>query len=99
MSQNVFIDKIDKLFKKYNFDYIYINPIDIYNIDFEIDNDELFVDFKGKPNYLGYIKLENNIISVYWNKKITPGDVIFGYKNIKKERNVKLSNIFHNSIN
>lgn len=44
------------LFEKYNFDYIYINPKDIKNLEFEFKNEELVVDFSGPPNYLGTVK-------------------------------------------
>lgn len=92
------INKLEELFEKYNFDYIFINPNDIIKIDFLYIPEEIFTDFKSLPNYLGAIKVNNINIEVYWDKKITPGDVIFKYKNIKKERSAKLSNIIHDSI-
>ena len=86
------------LFEKYNFDYIYINPKNIPDLDFLFLRDETIIDFKGKPHYLGSIKINEVIIEVYFNKKITPGDVIFKYKSIKKERMIKLSSIIDNSV-
>ena len=92
------VEKLESLFEEYKFDYIYINPKDIDNIDWEFIPEEVLVDSTTPPNYLGEVKLNNKNIEVYWNVKITPGDVIFKYKNIKKERSVKLSTIFHNSL-
>lgn len=90
--------KLTILFEKYNFDYIYINPKNIPDLDFLFIPDETVIDFKGKPKYLGAIKINDVIIEVFYDKKITPGDVIFKYKNIKKERVVKLASIINNSI-
>ncbi len=88
---------LEKLFEQYNFDYIVINPNDIDNIiEWELIPEEIFADFTGPPGYLGSVKLKDKLIEVYWNIKITPGDVIFKYKTIQKERSVKL-NTLHNS--
>ena len=87
------MENLKILFEKYNFDYIYINPKNISDIEFEFITEETIIDFKSKPYYLGTIKLNNIIIEVYFDKKITPGDVIFKYKNIKKERSIKLKNL------
>lgn len=88
---------LEKLYEKYKFDFIYINPKDIDNINFEWLPDEYLVDVKLPHDYLGRVKLDNNLIAVYFDKKITPGDVIFKYKTIQKERSVKL-NTLHNSF-
>jgi hypothetical protein len=93
------MENLKKLFDKYNFDYIYINPKNVDDLDFEFMPEEILVDFAGPPNYLGTILLKGEKIEVYFNRKITPGDVIFKYKNLKKERSVKLRNVIHNSIN
>ena len=85
--------KIQILFEKYKFDYIYISPRNINDLEFEFIPDEMFADFKSPPDYLGTIKIDNVFIEVRYDKKITPGDVIFKYKDIKKERNIKLKNI------
>lgn len=92
------MDKIKILFEKYNFDYIYINPKNLDYLDWEFIPEELLVDCKTPPGYIGTIKINNNHIEVYYNEKITPGDVIFKYKDIKKERSIKLNDLFtHNS--
>jgi hypothetical protein len=90
------IDKLQILFEKYKFDYLYINPKNISDIEFEFIPDEMFSDFKCKPDYLGTVKINNILIEVYYDKKITPGDVIFKYKDIKKERIVKLEKLLKN---
>jgi len=86
--------KIEILFEKYNFDYIYINPKNIDDIFWDMIPEEMFADFKSLPGYIGLLKINDNFIEVYSDKKITPGDVIFKYKDIKKERSVKLNNLF-----
>jgi len=91
-------EKLAILFEKYNFDYIYINPKNISDLDFLFLPDETVIDFKGKPKYLGSIKINEVIIEVFYDKKITSGDVIFKYKSIKKERMIKLSSIINNSV-
>ena len=93
------VEKLESLFEEYKFDFISINPKDIDSIDWEFIPEDVLVDSSGIGNYLGKVKLKNTLITVLWNVKITPGDVIFKYKNIKKERSVKLSNIIHNSSN
>lgn len=89
------MDNLNILFEKYKFDYIYINPKDIEKLNFEIIKEELFADFKGEPYWVGEIRLNNNTIDVYYDKKITPGDMIFKYKDIKKERRAKLNNLIN----
>ena len=93
------MDKLNTLFEKYKFDYVHISPKNIVDLAFEFIPDEYLTDFKSKPDYLGIIKLNNSIIEVYYDKKITPGDVIFKYKDIKKERKVKLISVINNSSN
>ena len=87
------MNKLEILFEKYNFDYIYLNPKDFEYLEWEIVPEEMFVDCKTPPDYVGRITIKDSDIEVYYDKKITPGDVIFKYKTLKKERNVKLSNI------
>lgn len=89
------MNKIKILFEKYNFDYICINPTNIDYIDWDFIPDELLVDVKHEPGYIGTLSINNSKIKVFYDKKITPGDVIFKYKNIKKERNVKLKDLFN----
>jgi hypothetical protein len=85
---------LEKLFEQYNFDYIVINPNDIDSIiEWEIIPEEIFADFTAPPDYIGTIKLKDKLIEVYSDKKITSGDVIFKYKTIRKERNIKLKKI------
>lgn len=86
-------EKLQTLFEKYNFDYIYINKKDIEKLDFEMIPEEYLMDYKTPKFYIGTVKLNDSNVEVYWDKKITPGDVIFKYKDIKKERNIKLKNI------
>jgi len=86
--------KIEILFEKWNFDYIYIHPKNIDDIFFELIPEEVLVDFKSPPNYIGSLKINDKLIEVYHDKKITPDDVIFKFKDIKKERSVKLNNLF-----
>jgi len=86
------MDNLKILFEKYNFDFIYINPKNIIDIDFLYDAEMLVLD-NVSENYLGEVKINNTKIRVYYDKKITPGDVIFKYKDIKKERKVKLNNL------
>jgi len=85
------------LFEKYNFDFIYINPKNINNIDFLYDAEMLVID-NVSENYVGEVKINDKKVRVYYDKKITPGDVIFKYKDIKKERKVKLFSIINNSV-
>ena len=92
------MEELAILFEKYNFDYLYINPKGIEYLDWEFIPDETLVDFKGRPGYLGTIILKGTAIEVYYDEKITSGDVIFKYKNIKKERMVKLMSIINNSV-
>lgn len=86
------MDNLKILFEKYNFDFIYINPKNIIDMDFLYDAEMLVID-NVTENYLGEVKINNTKIRVYYDKKITPGDVIFKYKDIKKERKVKLNNL------
>ena len=86
------MDNLKILFEKYNFDFIYINPKNIIDMDFLYDAEMLVLD-NVSENYLGEVKINNTKIRVYYDKKITPGDVIFKYKDIKKERKVKLNNL------
>ena len=81
------------LFEKYNFDYIYINPRDIRNLEFEVKNEELLADFKSPPNYLGSVKINEKYVEVYWNPMVKIGNFSYKFKNIKKERLVKLKQI------
>lgn len=87
------IKNLEILFEKYNFDYIYINPKNIDDIYFEFISEEILTDFKGSDNYLGTVKLKDNLIQVFWDKKIVPDNVVFKYKNLSKERNSKLKNL------
>lgn len=87
--------KLELLFEKYNFDYIFIHPNDIDNIQWELNPEEIFMDFVDAPGCIGTLKLKNKIIAVYWDKKITPGEVIFKYDTIQKERKVKLNNLIY----
>lgn len=86
-------EKLKALFEEYNFDYIYINPKELEYLDWDFIPEETLVDFKSPPGYLGKITLKNNHIEVYYNEKITPGDVIFKYKDIRKERRIKLNKL------
>jgi hypothetical protein len=88
------MNNIKILFEKYNFDYIYINPKALEYLDWDFIPDELLVDVKHEPGYIGTLSINNSKIKVYYDKKITPGDVTFKYKNIRKERNIKLENLF-----
>jgi len=88
---------LEILFEKYNFDFIYINPKQLEYLDWDFIPEELLIDIKTLPGYLGTITLLNKQIEVYYDKKITSGDMIFKYKDIKKERKIKLSNIIKNS--
>jgi hypothetical protein len=90
-------EKLEKLHEEYKFDYIYLNPLDLSDVEFEIIPEEVFVDFKTPPGYFGTIKLNESMIEIYCDEKITSGDVIFKFKNIKKERKFKVLNITHNS--
>lgn len=87
------IKNLEILFEKYNFDYIYINPKNIDEIYFEFIPEEILTDFKGLENYLGTVKLKNNLVQVFWDRKIDPDNVIFKYKNIQKQRIAKLKNL------
>lgn len=88
------IEKLKTLFEKYNFDYIYINPKQLEYLDWDFIPEETLIDFKSSPGYLGTITLKNkHIEEVYYKEKITPGDVIFKFKDIKKERRIKLNNL------
>ena len=83
------MEKLKILFEKYNFDYIYINPNDMDKVNFEFLPEEIFADFAHPKFYFGTMKLNNTDINVYWDRKIAPGDIIFKYKDIKKERCIK----------
>jgi len=87
------LEKLEKIFDKYNYDFIYINPKDINNINFEYISEETVVDFYGLANYLGLINFNGNIIKVFYDKNITQGDFVFKYNNIKKERKMKLKKL------
>lgn len=100
------VNKIIELHNKYNFDYIYINPDNISDFRYywKYIAEETSVDFVSPKDYLGVIQLVNDEnkyhgikspkdIEVYQDKKITPGDVIFKFKNLQKERKVKLNNL------
>jgi hypothetical protein len=87
------MDKLNTLFEKYKFDYIYINPKELEYLDWDFIPEESLIDFKSPPGYLGTITLKNKHIEVYYNEKITSGDVIFKYKDIRKERKIKLNNL------
>lgn len=88
--------KIEILFDKYNFDYISINPKDIDNLCFENNPDGFLMDVHYPKNYLGIIKIKNNDIIVFYNKKMKIGDINFGYNNIKNERKFKINKLFKN---
>lgn len=85
--------KLEILFEKYKFDYVYINPKDIDDMLFEYIPEEALIDFSGLPNYLGTINIQNFNIGVYFDKKIKKGDVVFKFKDASKERKIKLNNI------
>lgn len=85
--------KLEILFEKYRFDYVYINPKDIDDMLFEYIPEEALADFSGLPNYLGTIKIQGFDIGVYFNKKIKKGEVVFKFKDVSKERKIKLCNI------
>lgn len=84
---------LEKLYEKYKFDFICINPKDIDNVNFEYIPEEILIDHWSPPAYIGKVKLNEKLIEVYFDKKITPGDVIFKYKTIQKERLIKLDNL------
>ncbi len=88
------LNNLEYLYEKYNFDYIYINQKNIDDLDFVIIPEEILTDFHNPMNYIGTIRIKESNIEVYWNPKITPGDVIFKFKDVKKERKVKLNNLF-----
>lgn len=87
------MQKLEILYEKYKFDYIFINSKDIVNLTWTNVSEEDYVDFNAPHGYLGRILLNNNIVEVYHDKKISPGNAIFKYKNIKKERSAKLKNL------
>lgn len=87
------IKNLEILYEKYNFDYIYINPKNIDDINFEFIPEETVVDFSVPPNYLGSVKIKQKLIEIYWDKKVNIDDIIFKYKSIKKERLEKIKNI------
>jgi len=101
------IDKIIKLHDKYNFDYIYINPDNISDFRYywKYIAEEISVDFTSPKGYLGIIQITRDDeqkyhgvkspkdVEVYQDKNITPGEIIFKFKNIQKERKVKLDNL------
>ena len=88
------MEKIKILFEKYNFDYIVINSKCITYLDWEYSTEELRVDFIGKPGYLGSIKINDKLIEVYYdNKKVSLGEILFKFNDIRKERCIKLSEI------
>lgn len=83
------IKNIEKLFEEYKFDYIYINPKNIKDFDFD-PNPEDLVD-GGTPNFLSTIL--DHKIEVYWNPKIEVGYAELKYKNLKKERKIKIQDL------
>ena len=85
--------KLEILFEKYKFDYIFINSKDIINLEWANVAEEDYADFNSPHGYLGKIYINDNIIEIYHDKQVAPGDVIFKYKNIKKERCAKLKNL------
>lgn len=87
------IEQIKMLFEKYNFDYIRINPKDLHKIDWEFIPEELFIDVKNKPGYLGSININNHIVEVFYDREIEIGNILFKYDNIQKERKYKLNNL------
>lgn len=87
------MEQIKILFEKYNFDYICINPKSIEYLDWDFIPDELLADVKTEPGYIGTLSVNDSKIKVFYDKKITPGDVIFKYKNIRKERKYKINNL------
>jgi hypothetical protein len=87
------LENIIPLYKKLKFDYIYINPKNIKDVDFEVINEELLADFNGPPNYLSKLRVNETTIDVFWNPNVTIGEFTYHYNDIKKERNVKLSNL------
>ena len=103
------INKLIELHDKYNFDYIYINPDNISDFRYywKYIAEEMNVDFTGPKDYLGTIQIVRDDeqkyhgtkspkdVEVYQDKKITPGDVIFKFKNIQEERKVKLINLYN----
>ena len=89
------IENIEKLLKKYNFDYIYINQKDISKIPWEYIPEEIFYDFKGPANYLGSIKIDDKLIEVYWNPTVDIGYAELRYKNLKKERKIKIEDLLN----
>lgn len=89
------MEKIKILFEKYNFDYICINPKSIEYLDWDFLPEEILADCKTEPGYIGTLSVNDSKIKVFYDKKITPGDVIFKFIDIKKERNVKLKNLFN----
>ena len=90
------LKNVEILFEKYNFDYVYINPKNIADLDFEFIPEETLLDFKGPKEYLGTIKINETKIPVFWNKKIKVDDILFKYKDIRKERRVKIEQINEN---
>ena len=100
------INKLIELHDKYNFDYIYINPDNISDFRYywKYITEEMSVDFKSPKDYLGVIQIDKEYVfgkksskdvEVYQDKKITPGDVIFKFKNIQEERKIKLINLYN----
>ena len=87
------INNIKILFEKYNFDYIYINPKNIKDIDFEFIPEEVLADSKCPPNYLGCIKFDDKLVEVFWNPKVDVEDFKFKFRNIRNERKSKLDNL------
>jgi len=88
------IEPIKILFEKYNFDFIYINPKNLADLYLKFEPEEYFIDIIDDPNYLGIIKINDVIIEVFQDKTLSIDDITFKYKDIKKERSVKLSKLF-----
>lgn len=89
---------LEKLLEQYNFDYIIISPEDIDNFEWEFIPEEILIDCVTPQYYIGSIKVKDIIIEVYRDERITSGDVILKYKDLKKERNIKLKNIIDSKL-
>jgi len=87
------MEEIKILFEKYNFDYICINPKALEYLDWDFIPEDMFMDIKREPGYLGTITIGKNHIDVFFDKEIERDDVVFKYKDIKKERKYKINNL------
>ena len=87
------MEQIKILFEKYNFDYICINPKSLSYLDWDFIPEDMFMDIKHDPGYLGTITIGKNHVDVYYDRNIEPCDVIFKYNDIRKERKYKLNNL------